>query len=105
MRLLIEGFGYTVSEATNGAEAVESVRKECPDLILMDIGLPVMDGIAATKQIRRLKQGTDIPVIAVTAHIDWFEKQALEKGCNKVITKPIEQGFLKQLIFDYLQPG
>ena len=109
MRLLVESFGCRVIEAANGAEAVERVKldcvnKACPDLILMDIGLPVMDGIAATKQIRRLKEGTNIPVIAVTAHMEWFEEKALRTGCNRVITKPIEHGFLKQIISDYMLP-
>ena len=105
MRVLVESFGCRVLEAANGQEAVERVKQDNPDLILMDIGLPVMDGIAATKQIRRLKLKPDIPIIAVTAHMDWFEEKALETGCNKIIPKPVEHGFLKQVIFDYLQPG
>lgn len=102
MRFFVESLGYQVVEATNGLEAIESVKKASPDLILMDIGLPVMDGITATKQIRRLNEGKSMPIIAVTAHGDWFEEKALEAGCNKVIDKPVEQGFLKQLIFDFL---
>ena len=102
MRIFIESLGYQVVEAANGAEAVEAVKRQSSDLVLMDIGMPVMDGISATKQIRRMNEGKDIPIIAVTAHRDWFEEQALQAGCNKVIVKPIEQGSLKQVIFDFL---
>ena len=101
MHFMLEFFGYEVLEATDGLEAVECARKEHPDLILMDISLPELDGIAATEQIRQLEVGADVPVVAITAHINCRQK-ALNAGCNEVIFKPVEPERLKQVIANYL---
>ena len=100
MHFMLELFGYDVLEATDGREAVESATKNHPDLILMDIGLPIMDGIMATEQIRQLEKGSDVPVVAVTAHINCRQK-ALKAGCNDVIFKPVEPEYLKKVIASY----
>lgn len=103
MRLWVEMYGFRAVEASDGAEAVGCVEKECPDLVLMDIGLPLMDGITATKLIRNLDGGKDIPVIAVTAFGSHSE-EALQAGCNKVIGKPIDFENVLQIICSYFQP-
>src|SRR5580765_7668579 len=78
MRRLLEMDGYRVVEAKNGAEAVKIAQDEEPALILMDLSLPVIDGLAATKLIRRLPAFQDIPIIAVSAHDTAdFEEEAL----------------------------
>jgi CheY-like chemotaxis protein len=96
--------GHEVIQAANGREGVEMARVRHPDLILMDISLPIVDGFAATEEIKRDPQLKPVPVIALTAHaMAGDEKRALASGCNGYITKPIDiktfanriQAFLK----------
>ncbi|HYP50506.1 MAG TPA: response regulator [Pyrinomonadaceae bacterium] len=101
MHFMLEFYGYEVIEATDGREAVECTKNEHPDLILMDISLPEMDGIAATKQIRQLEEGGNVPVVAITAHTNCLQ-QALKAGCNEVLFKPVEPEYLKKVIASYL---
>jgi len=68
MRLALEDFGYLVIEAENGAQAVALAEKQRPDIILMDLSLPIMDGLAATERIRTSEFLRGVPIIAVTAH-------------------------------------
>jgi len=83
---------YQVIEAVNGKEGIEIAQRERPDLILMDLSLPIMDGWEAT---RRLKANADlqlIPVIALTAHaMKGDEKKALAAGCDDYLAKPINE--------------
>lgn len=103
MRRLLEMAGYRVVEATNGEEAVKIARAESPRLILMDLSLPVIDGLAATRLIRKLPDFRSIPIIAVSAHdTSDFQLDALEAGCNSYITKPIDFNELEQLIAQML---
>lgn len=102
MKLLVETFGYEVAEAANGLEAVENFESQFPDLILMDISMPVMDGLAATKAIREFEQGAKIPIIAVTAHGRQFQEKALEAGCNELLEKPVNFDSLETVINRYL---
>ena len=91
MRRLLEMEGYRVVEARNGEEAVKVAKDEKPALILMDLSLPIIDGLAATKLIRRMPEFKDVPIIAVSAHdIADFQEEALTAGCNRYITKPID---------------
>ena len=99
MRRLLEMSGYRVVEATNGEEAVKLAEAELPGLILMDLSLPVIDGLAATRLIRKLPQLAKTPIIAVSAHdTSDFLTEALQAGCNSYITKPIDFNELEQLI-------
>ncbi len=68
MKFLVESYGYQALEASDGQEAVAAVQKEQPDLILMDLSMPVMDGLTATRVIRGFEGMTKLPIIAVTAH-------------------------------------
>ena len=87
----LERRGYSVVCAVNGIEGLEAVRSEAPDLVLMDLSLPAMDGLEAT---RRLKADTDtrgVPVIALTAHAMVTDRaSALEAGCDDFDTKPVD---------------
>ena len=103
MRFLLEGYGYEVIEAADGLEAVESLKFKCPDLILMDISMPVMDGITATKTIRNIKEGGEIPIIAVTAHGKLLYQKAIEAGCNDLIEKPIDFEEFETVLNQYLE--
>jgi CheY-like chemotaxis protein len=99
MRRLLEMAGYRVVEATNGEEAVKVARTESPRLILMDLSLPVIDGLAATRLIRKLPDFQKTPIIAVSAHdTSDFQIDALNAGCNSYITKPIDFNELEELI-------
>ena len=99
MRRLLEMSGYGVVEATNGEEAVRLAQSERPQLILMDLSLPVIDGLAATRAIRKLNGFKETPIVAVSAHdTSDFQSEALAAGCNSYITKPIDFGSLETLI-------
>lgn len=83
--------GYEVVIAVNGADGVEMASLEVPDLILMDMSLPVMDGWEATKNIKAAPATESIPIIALTAHaMSGDREKALAAGCDDYDTKPIE---------------
>ena len=104
MRRLLEMAGYRVVEATNGEEAVKVARAESPRLILMDLSLPVIDGLAATRLIRQLPDCELTPIIAVSAHdTSDFQSDAIQAGCNSYITKPIDFNELEELIAQLIQ--
>ena len=99
MRLALENLGYLIVEAENGAKAVELAQTERPDIILMDLSLPIMDGIAATEKIRKSGGLDGVPIIAVTAHQETdFRTGAKAAGFDAYVTKPIDIEFLSELI-------
>jgi CheY-like chemotaxis protein len=103
MRRLLEMVGYTVVEARNGQEAVHLAESESPALILMDLSLPIIDGLAATRLIRKISTAKKTPIIAVSAHDTAdFEEEALAAGCNGYVTKPIDFSSLEVLIAQIL---
>ncbi|MGB3532184.1 MAG: response regulator [Microcoleaceae cyanobacterium] len=96
--------GYDVLIAVDGAEGVELSQAQPPDLILMDMSLPVMDGWQATKRIKTNPKTKSIPVIALTAHAMAGDREkCLAAGCNDYDTKPIEFPRLLQKIELLLQ--
>ena len=104
MKFLIESYGYQVIEAADGLEAIESLKSEFPDLILMDMAMPGMDGIATTRAIRKLKLTSTIPIIAVTAFGRQFYEKAIAAGCNDLIEKPVDFDSLEAVLNEYLEP-
>jgi two-component system cell cycle response regulator DivK len=99
MRRLLEMSGYQVVEAVNGEQAVEVAERERPHLILMDLSLPILDGLAATRRIRQNRELRRIPIIAVSAHdTSDFHADALAAGCNDYVTKPIDFEQLETLL-------
>jgi len=87
----LEKRGYTVSIAIDGGAGVALAKSELPDLILMDMSLPVLDGWDATRQVKADPATAKIPVIALTAHAMESDRQkALEAGCDDFDTKPVE---------------
>jgi two-component system cell cycle response regulator DivK len=94
---------YTVIEAVDGADGVKKTEQEKPDLILMDLGMPVMDGWEATKRIKANGALKHIPVIAVTSHaMVGDEIQAREAGCDDYIPKPVDEELLMKKIKKFL---
>ncbi len=83
--------GYDIVIAVDGANAVDVAAREAPDLILMDMSLPVLDGWEATRRIKASPRTADIPVIALTAHaMAGDEARAREAGCDDFDTKPVD---------------
>ena len=87
---VLSHYGFTVREAVDGAQAVSMALADPPDLILMDLSLPVMDGWEATRQIKEIPELAKIPVIALTAHaMADDEERARAAGCDGYLSKPI----------------
>lgn len=99
MRLQLEQHGFIVIEAADGKTAVDLAAQETPQVILMDLSLPVMDGFSAAKLIRQEPTTKDVLIIAVTAHQETdFRSDAKNSGFDAYVTKPIDMNFLKDLI-------
>ncbi len=96
---------YQVMLASNGREALEMATKSRPDLVIMDLKMPVMDGWEATKALRQTAWGKDLPVIALTAQaMERDEEKALSAGCSDYIAKPImDYAVLKRKIERFLR--
>ena len=83
--------GYQLTVATDGMEALEKARVEQPHLIIMDIGLPILDGWQATQHIKLMPETSHIPVIALTAHAFVRDRdKSLAVGCDDYLTKPVD---------------
>lgn len=96
--------GFQVITATDGLQGIDLAESERPDLILMDMSLPVMDGWEATKQLKRTEHLKTIPVIALTAHaMSGDRTKALEAGCDEFDTKPIDLARLLDKMNQFLQ--
>jgi CheY-like chemotaxis protein len=105
MKLLLEMYGYEAVEAADGREAVEKAVACKPDMILMDIMMPYMDGIEATKSIRQMKGLDEIPIVAVTAYDDFYLDRAQRAGFNAVLSKPLQFEELEPILEHYLRPA
>ena len=89
LRDLLGNAGYELLEAENGADALTTVARQRPDLILMDIQLPVMDGYEATRRLKADPATQSIPIIVVTSYaLSGDETKAREAGCDAYVTKP-----------------
>jgi two-component system, cell cycle response regulator DivK len=103
VRDLLRVNGYEMAEAQNGEEAIAAVAKERPDLILMDIQLPIMDGYEATRRIKADPSLRSIPIIAVTSYaLSGDEEKARAAGCNDFVPKPYSPRQLLAKIRQYL---
>jgi two-component system, cell cycle response regulator DivK len=101
MRALLEAHGYRVIEAANGREAVERALEERPDLVLMDIMMPEMDGFEATRVLRSQEQTRKLPIIAVTA-MDGAQRLSQQAGVDDFVAKPIDTRGLMAKIRNWL---
>lgn len=104
MKILVESYGYLVIEAADGIEAIDRFKQQHPDMILMDISLPFVDGLTATKAIREFDGKTQVPIIALTAFGQFFYKEAIAAGCNDLINKPVDFNTLEPILNEYLSP-
>lgn len=102
MKFLLTDYGYDVIEAADGIDAVDQAVEEAPDLILMDISMPIADGIFAVESIRQHKRLKKIPIIAVTAYGDLYKDKALDAGCNALLQKPLNFDDFEAVVQDLL---
>lgn len=99
MKLWLQKKGYRVIEAENGEQAVELAQREHPDLIIMDMMMPGLGGLDATRQIREYQSLRQTPIVAVSAYgADEYRDRALDAGCNEYVPTPFEPEALSQLI-------
>lgn len=90
-RKLLERAGFRVVEATDGREALQQVAAQRPDLLLLDMSLPLVDGWTVARTLRQSPDFKDLLIVALTAHaMDGDRDRALEAGCDEFLTKPIE---------------
>ena len=103
LRDLLGNAGYELSEAENGQEALSAITRRRPDLILMDIQLPVMDGYEATRRIKSDPATTSIPIIVVTSYaLSGDEGKARSAGCDAYVTKPYSPRQLLAKVKEFL---
>jgi two-component system, cell cycle response regulator DivK len=103
IRDLLTSFDYELIEAVDGAEGVAMAQSEHPDLILMDIQLPVMDGYEATRRIRAIPELVQVPIIAVTSYaLSGDEAKTREAGCDGYVAKPFSPRQLLAKIREFL---
>jgi len=102
LRTWLERRGFRVIEAQNGLEAVDQADTQSPDLIIMDMQMPGLDGLSATRRIR--KSHDSVPILAVSAYgADQFREQALAAGCNEYVSTPFEPAILEGIIRSLVQ--
>ena len=90
IKTILKSKGYLLTEARDGEEALQAVASEAPDLILMDIQIPKIDGLEATRRIRKMEGLGNTLIVALTAHaMEGDREKILEAGCNGYIAKPI----------------
>lgn len=104
MRVVLKSKGYAVIEAATGEEALNLLKNQKPDIILMDIQLPGIDGLTLIKQIKADAMTKEIPIIAVTAYaMKGDEQKILETGCDAYVSKPINTQELPLIIEKYIK--
>ena len=102
LRDVLEPLGFAITEAENGRRAVELAEDCQPVVILMDISMPVMDGLSACREIRAMEGFTGVPIIVITAFgREDYEDEAYEAGCTHFLVKPLNFDYLLKLIAPY----
>ena len=105
-RTILEHVGYRVVEARDGEEGVARAREQMPDLILMDISIPKMDGWEATQRLKADDATKAIPIIALTAHaLEEDRQKAIQAGCDGYLAKPVEPRRVVQEVERFVGPA
>ena len=105
-RDVLQFHGYQTAEAESAEDGIQLARASTPALILMDLSLPKLDGLAATRQIRRHEGLGNTPIVAISAHDSPESRtEALEAGCDEYVTKPIDFDQLGELVKRFLPKG
>ena len=104
LRMLLERRGFSVVEAGDGFEAVAAAERECPDLILMDGGLPLLDGITATRRLRGLPALSAVPIVFLSGHAGpQAQTAARDAGCDDYVVKPFDLARLDTVLNRHLR--
>ncbi len=104
IRRILTAQGYRILEADHAQQALDIIESEMPDLILMDINMPDVDGYTLTAQLKELPNTRDVPVIALTANVRKVDRErTLEAGCDGYIQKPIDVDSLPKIIAQYIK--
>lgn len=105
-RTILEHVGFRVIEARDGEEGVSRAKENLPDLILMDISIPKMDGWEATQRLKAFENTKAIPIIALTAHaLEEDRQKALQAGCDGYLAKPVEPRRVVQEVERFVGPA
>lgn len=105
-RTILEHVGYNVIEARDGEEGVIRAREHLPDLILMDISIPKLDGWEATQRLKGAEETRGIPIIALTAHaLEEDRQKAVQVGCDGYLAKPVEPRRVVQEVERFVGPA
>jgi CheY-like chemotaxis protein len=94
--------GFDVAEAEDGYEAVEKALEQTPDLVIMDMAMPLVDGVNSARTMRQHEQLRDVPIIALTAFGSFYDPRAIEAGCNEVVPKPVDFKRLQPVLSKHL---
>jgi signal transduction histidine kinase/DNA-binding NarL/FixJ family response regulator len=101
---LLDALGFTTDQAGNGAEAMKAVAARVPDILITDLAMPVMDGLAVARALRREPQTRELPILAVSASAsDYTREEAISSGCNEFLPKPIRAVDLLESLRELLQ--
>ena len=104
LRTWLERRGFSVVEATNGIDAIAMAEHDSPDLIIMDVQMPRLDGLSATRRIRKIEELSSVPIVAVSAYgAEQFREQALAAGCDEYVSTPFEPKALEVIIQSLLR--
>jgi two-component system, cell cycle response regulator DivK len=103
LQLLLQGAGYDVKEARDGCECLTLARSEPPDLIVMDLSMPVLDGWGVFRELKTDDRTRSIPCMAVTAHAELNRVAAMETGFNAYISKPFSSELLLKTVASLLE--
>ena len=105
-RLILEKFGYQVIQASEGREAVYKASSSPPDLILMDLNMPDIDGLVATAALRSIATLKNVPIVAMTAYpADLSRDRALAVGCDEYLEKPVTMERLTEILHQFRRNG
>ena len=102
LKTFLEADGFHVIEASDGYDALDKAVKHQPDLIIMDMAMPFMDGVNSTRAIRQREGISRTPILGLTAYGAFYEPRALDAGCTDVLHKPIDFSQLKPLVDEYI---
>ena len=102
MAIYLKMYKYDVIEAADGYEAVEKALEHRPDAVLLDLAMPVLDGVDSARAMRRTKELAGIPIVCITAYADFYRDRAKSAGCDAVLPKPIDFSQLDALLKQHI---